>query len=239
MRIGKFLSHAGVCSRREAADFLLQHEVLLEGEKITRPDTRVSEKASLIINGEEIGLSAQKEVVLLNKPAGYVCSHREQKNKKSIFRLLPHSMQKYYFAGRLDEDSRGLVVLSNDGDFIYRLSHPSQNTHKLYRLQTNRPLSPDEQKRAMQGVFDRGEKLYLHKITPLKKITRYEIELTRGKNREIRRVIERLGARVADLQRVEMGKYKLKEEGDRTGIQIKEGEFKTLPQDNIKGRSKP
>ena len=210
------MAHAGVCSRRDAADFLQTNIVIHEGRQIQDLNFQVPVNASLEINGKTIKLNETK-IVLLHKPRGFVCTHREQKNQKSIFRLLPDNMKRYFYAGRLDEDSRGLVLLSNDGDLVYRLTHPSTKTSKIYHAHISRPLSPGETEKIMRGIWSAGEKLFVDSIEPLDKKALYEIHLHEGKNREIRRIFEALHLDVIDLFRLKIGDYEI--DG------IPEGEF--------------
>jgi len=219
LRIGKFLAHAGVCSRREAADFLKNNDVFINGKKIIDLNHQVRSDDFLVVNGDPVILKKIK-VILLNKPAGYVCTHKEQKNQKSIFRLLPEEMGRYFFAGRLDEESRGLVVLSNDGDLIYQLTHPTRKTTKIYHVHSSRPLSSDEMEKIRRGVWSKKEKLNVDSIKPLFKKASYEIYLHEGKNREIRRIFESLGLTIIDLYRISIANYSIEgiEEGKYTVI---------------------
>ena len=205
-RIGKFLAHAGVCTRRGAAEFLATNEIWFNNLKISDLNLKIPAEATLIINGRTVSL-ASTEIVLLNKPAGFVCTHKEQKNQKSIFRLLPESMKHYFFAGRLDEESRGLMVLSNNGSFIYNLSHPSMEVQKIYEVSISRPLSPQEIEKIKRGIWSKGEKLRVDNIVELANKTTYELTLHEGKNREIRRIFESLGIQVHDLYRIRLGDY--------------------------------
>lgn len=220
MRIGRLLSHLGLCSRRAADEFLNQHHVAYRGQKITRLDFKIDTGSlaqyPLVVDGKEHKGLKQTKVYLLNKPPGYNCSHRRFKDRPVIFDLLPAEVknnQRLFFAGRLDANSHGLVVLSTDGDLIYKLTHPSQQQQKVYILITMRPMSPAEQKQAVSGIYDHGEKLKFSKITPLSKPAHYRVTLYEGKNREIRRVISKLNNRVKDLQRIEHGPYKLADIG--------------------------
>ena len=209
MRIGKFLSRAGLCSRRGAADFLKENRVMYNDQVIERLDFDVAEGESVQVGEKTYKISNVPEVYILNKPPGYICSHKEHKNEKTIFRLLPDSINKYYFAGRLDEMSRGLVILSNDGDLIYKLTHPSMKAEKIYNVITSRPLSAQELAKMVEGVWCNGEKLKAKKITKLEKVAHYQWVLVEGKNRQIRRMVENVGAKVTDLFRLSMGEYKL------------------------------
>ena len=216
------MAHAGVCSRREAAGFLENNRVEISGELIRELNFQVDHDATLIINKKPFTLN-KIEIVLLHKPKDFVCTHKEQKNQKSIFRLLPAGMHRYFFAGRLDEESRGLVVLSNNGDLIYNLSHPSKKTGKVYHVHASRPLSNDEMEKIRRGVWSKREKLSVDSIEPLAEKARYEIHLHEGKNREIRRIFESLGLDVTDLFRLSIGRFTLEN--------IPEGNYVTIPAD--------
>lgn len=206
-RIGRYLSHLGLCSRRTAADFLSSHQVIHNGERITRPDYKLEPDAMVLVDGKSYRASAETEIILLNKPTGYVCSHKAQKGQRSIFTLLPPEYSSYYFAGRLDVDSRGLVVLSNKGDLIYKLTHPSNKTEKHYRVHLSRPLDNRELEKVTHGVYHRGDKLRASTIDPLPSKAHYLMVLTEGKNREIRRIFSTFGIDVIDLYRTSIGPY--------------------------------
>ncbi len=210
LRIGQFLSRAGCCSRRDAVAFLKSNQVIYRGERVLDPSARIGKEDKIIVNGKSVRIAASNLILLLNKPVGYSCSHREQRGQKSIFRLLPREHANIFFAGRLDTNSRGLVVLSYDGDLIYRLTHPSQETEKEYQVTLSRPITAAEMERALAGVWDRHEKLRFRQIEQTRP-AHCRVVLTEGKNREIRRLFARLGIEVRDLQRVRMGDYLLPE----------------------------
>lgn len=225
LRIGKLLARAGLASRRGAADFLRTHKVCVNGEPITELNYSlpVAELSAcvLTVDGKKIHLESESRVLLFHKPVGVICSHRSQmlrgKKLKTLFECLPAEYRAWFFAGRLDVSSSGLMVLSNDGDHIYTLSHPKHGVVKRYLVRTSRPLSPDECRRAEKGVYDKGEKLRFESIRALEKPAHYEILLREGRNREIRRVLERLGVFARELKRTDLGPYTL---GD-----LKPGEF--------------
>lgn len=215
MRIGKLLAKAGLAPRRATADFLRDHAVTINGERITELNYNTSDDQTidLKVDGKTIRWAEGDQVILFNKPAGVVCSHRSQhirgKELKTVFDFLPSQYKTWFFAGRLDVSSEGLVVLSNDGDHIFQLSHPSHGTVKKYFVRTSRPLSPADCLRAEKGVMDKGEKLRFEKVIPLPIIAQYEMHLKEGKNREIRRVLEKLGVFARQLRRIELGPYVL------------------------------
>lgn len=225
IRIGKLLARVGLAPRRSTAAYLTGHLVAIDGVHITELNHSIEEsdiaKIRLTVDGKEIPLTTSHSVLLLNKPTGVVCSHRTQrvrgKDLPTIFDLIPAEYKSWFFAGRLDVSSGGLIVLSNDGDHIFELSHPKHGVLKKYFVRTSRPLSPADISRAEKGVMDKGERLKLEKVIPLDKPAHYEMHLKEGKNREIRRLLERLGVYARELTRTELGPYVLG--------QLKSGEF--------------
>ncbi len=211
------LARAGLCPRRAAAAFLAEHDVRLNGQRVSELNTYVEEdkiaETVLMVDGERILLKSDTVVVLLNKPKGVVCSHRKQsirgKTLPTIFDLVPGEYSTWIFAGRLDVSSEGLVVLSNDGDHIYALTHPAGGALKKYYVRTNRPLSEAERERSVKGITDKGEKLRFLQIEPLALPAEYHVWLREGRNREIRRLMERVGVHVRRLVRLELGPYSL------------------------------
>jgi 23S rRNA pseudouridine2605 synthase len=217
IRIGKLLARAGVAPRRATANFLNEHVVAIDGVKITELNHAIDEadlaQIHLTVDGKTIRLGGDDSVLLFNKPTGVICSHRTQrvrgKELKTIFDFLPKEYKTWFFAGRLDVSSSGLMVLSNDGDHIFALSHPKHGVLKKYYVRTSRPLSPADITRAEKGVMDKGERLRFEKVIPLDKPAHYEMHLSEGKNREIRRLLERLGVFARELVRTELGPYLL------------------------------
>jgi 23S rRNA pseudouridine2605 synthase len=217
LRIGKLLARVGLCPRRATAAFLAEHDVRVNGERVTQLNTYINAddiaKCVLLVDGTRYTLEISSEVLLLNKPKGVVCSHRRQtirgKLLQTIFDLVPQEYANWFFAGRLDVNSEGLVVLSNDGDHIYALTHPSCGVLKKYYVRTSRPLSEQERKRSITGIIDKQEKLRFVQIEQLPLPAEYHIWLREGRNREIRRLLERLGVQVRRLIRLELGPYAL------------------------------
>ena len=210
LRIGRLLSKLGICSRREAARFIQENDIVIEGRRITEFNEYFNESVEVIVNGKAHQVNHRNEIILLNKPVSYVCSHKEQRSQKSIFRLLPKEMKNYFYAGRLDKESEGLVVISNDGDLIYKLTHPSMRTEKVYQVKINRPIAEHEREKMLKGIFDKKEKLGFAKLSSLKNDpTMWMVHLFEGKNREIRRVFSHFNMKIIRLIRLSMGEYKL------------------------------
>ena len=167
---------------------------------------RVSEKDLVTIDGEEIRLQKDLVYIALNKPRGYVCTNEEK--EKNVFSLVK-TKERLFVVGRLDKKSRGLVILTNDGDFAYRLTHPSFSHEKEYTVELSRDIDERAKKKMKSGV-DIKEKTKA-KIKDIERIgfRKYKVILTEGKKRQIRRMFEVFNCTVLDLQRVRIGKYEL------------------------------
>ncbi len=224
IRIGRFLSHTGLCSRRNAKDFLERNDVFFDSKKITDLNFKIPESKlnmPIVVGREKYYWKAKKEIILLNKPSGYICSHREYKNQRSVMRLLPPEKRKFFLAGRLDFMSRGLVVFSNNGEIIHKLMHPSFKIEKVYHVKIHSPLKKDEINKTLNGIYDEGALLKFDKIRLIQKEKKeYAVTLHGGKKREIRRIMKHFSRIVLDIKRVRLGNFKLND--------LKEGEIMTI-----------
>ena len=164
------------------------------------------ETDTVMVNGRRCVQQETKVYIALNKPRGYVCTHAQFRGEKSVFELLPEKFRKLKIAGRLDKGSEGLVLLSNDGDFIYRLTHPKFKHTKEYEITLDRQLGSNDVERLKRGVrLKEGSA----RADNLKYISGsvYHLILHQGWKRQIRRMFELIGYHVLKLQRVREGKY--------------------------------
>ncbi len=220
IRLQKFLSHNGICSRRKAEELIAASCVTVNGEIASIGDVVDLTKDVIVLNGMRIknNLAPNQEliVLMLNKPKGYVCSHKDKFNSKTIFDLLPPKFANLnlLFCGRLDKDTTGLMILSNDGDFVQKISHPSSNIKKHYEVILSQPINSNIKPKLIQGIFDHGEFLKFDKLIPIGKGSlkdrAFRVVLSQGKKNEIHRVFERFGYFVEKLQRVRIGRLVLK-----------------------------
>jgi 23S rRNA pseudouridine2605 synthase len=209
MRINQWLAKNTDLSRRKADEAISDGRVKVNGSviKLTQvvndPDNQ-----QILLDGHLIKVKTnQTLVLLLNKPLGYVCS-RDGQGSKTVYDLLPDNLKDLNIAGRLDKDSHGLVVMTNDGNLLNELTHPSSNKHKIYEVSTTRPLDINDQKKLEKGVDigdNRLSKLKIYKITPNK----YRVTMYEGRNRQIRRTFEALNYEVKSLNRTNLGNYQL------------------------------
>lgn len=230
MRVQKFIARSGFCSRRKAEELIKQSRVFV-GENIVKIGDRIVEDSEVFVDGEKIFLEKKKIYIILNKPIGYTCTNRKFLGEKNIFDLLDVK-ERLFIVGRLDKNSRGLVLLTNDGDLAQRLTHPKFEYPKIYEaLIENIKVDIKEiLKKFKEGVTIIGnEKVgVIVKVKDIKYLgdNRFEIILTEGKKRQIRKMFKRFGCEVKDLVRIEIGKLRL---GN-----LKQGEWRYLTNDEIK-----
>jgi 23S rRNA pseudouridine2605 synthase len=217
-RLNKHLALQLAISRREADELIEREQVTVNGTVVTL-GARFSEGDEIAVKGTIIGDQTAYRYILLNKPTGYVCSRRDQGDAPTIYAILPPGYQAFKPVGRLDKDSSGLILLSNDGDFAYRMTHPKFNKVKVYTVELDHELAPLHQ----QMISDYGVQLEdgLSKFTVVREQgKRYEITMHEGRNRQIRRTFGALGYTVTALHRTQFGNYSLDD--------MKSGEYKNI-----------
>ena len=207
IRINKFLAERVGLSRREADLAISKGEVLIDGE-VAKIGARVSEGSNVVFRGNKIPFKARFIYLALNKPVGYVCSKKRQGETPTLYELLPKKYQELKTVGRLDKNSSGLILLTNDGDFAFKMTHPKFVKIKVYEVELDRGLEPLHQQEISDfGVMldDGVSKLGLTRIGDSRKAWR--VEMSEGRNRQIRRTFRALGYEVAKLHRIQFGKY--------------------------------
>ncbi|MBA4368795.1 MAG: rRNA pseudouridine synthase [Desulfobacterium sp.] len=224
MRLQKFLSAAGVCSRRKGEEYIQAGKITVNGNVATQLGFKVdTNKDRIEFQGNLVTL-AQKEVyIALHKPMGYVTSCN-QKNQKIVLDLIGVK-ERVYPVGRLDKDSTGLLLLTNDGSLHQKLSHPSYNHEKEYDVSVELPISDKDLQRMSEGVSILGRKTRSAIVTRRSE-KRLQIILKEGRNRQIRRMVEEIGNRVTKLKRVRIANISLGE--------LKVGKWRYLTKNEIK-----
>lgn len=228
VRLQKFLADAGIASRRGGEQIILEGRVQVNGQVVRLLGSKVDPLHDKItVDGKPIR-TKRKLYVALNKPRGCVCSRKDEFDRPTIYELLPKEWDNLYSVGRLDYDTEGLIFLTNDGQFALRLTHPRYEVSKKYVATVEGRVEPPMLEQFVRGVFHEGEKLKAkkaHLVSATKSVSVAELELTEGKNREVRRLFESQGATVKRLQRVQIGKIKLGE--------LKPGKWRTLTEPEI------
>ncbi|MCH7492444.1 rRNA pseudouridine synthase [Patescibacteria group bacterium] len=209
MRINKFLASGGVSSRRYADILIKSGQVQVNGQVITKLGIDVDVQKDIVtVNGKPCVLDNNFIYIALNKPTGYVCTHAQFRGEKSIFKLLPRDYQKLKIAGRLDKESEGLLILSNDGNFIYQLTHPKFKHAKEYEVTLDRSLSRDEITKLKFGVRLAEGSAKADKLKYLGG-NKYSLVIHQGWKRQIRRMFEMVGKKIYKLKRVRIEKLLL------------------------------
>lgn len=212
VRINRFLSSAGVCSRRAADEIVQEGRVTVNGEAVTELGTRVDPRTDdVCVDGMRV--RPEKPVyVLFNKPKGVVCTNARNEHRKRVVDFLPEVRGRVYTVGRLDADSAGLILLTNDGEFAQRVAHPRYELAKTYSVVLRGRIEDDVLQKARGGVWlsegrTSGARILVQRRT--RDRTYLKVSLREGRNREIRRTFARLGFPVLSLKRVRIGQLTL------------------------------
>jgi 23S rRNA pseudouridine2605 synthase len=210
-RINKFLAHAGLGSRRHVEELILAGRVSVEGRVVRDLATRIEAGQKVTVDGAPI--RTEKPVYwLVHKPRGYLSTNHDPAGRPRALDLVPHVSQRVYVVGRLDEDSEGLLLLTNDGDLAYRLMHPRFGVEKTYLVQVAGNPSPADVQQLLKGVWLSDGHVKAGNVRRLKRqgdSTWLRIILSEGKNREIRRMLAKLGHKVMRLRRLAIGPVEL------------------------------
>lgn len=213
-RLQKFLADAGVASRRASEQIIQAGRVSVNGEKVTVLGSKVDPRHDRVTVDGSLVKSKRKLYVALNKPRGYICSRQDPLERRSVCQLLPKEWNTLYTVGRLDFNSEGLVFLTNDGQFALHLTHPRYGVLKKYLATVKGRVTPDVLAHLTKGVWHDGEKLRADRVRLLEannSRSLVELDLSEGKNREVRRLFETQGLTVERLQRIQIGPIKLGE----------------------------
>jgi len=208
LRLNKHLALSLGISRREADNLIDQKSVKIN-EKIATLGARFKEGDSITVNGKKIANKTNYQYLALNKPVGYVCSRKQQGDHPTIYELLPKEYHQLKPVGRLDRDSSGIILLSNDGDFTYHMTHPSFNKVKIYNVRLDVDLAPIHQQMISDygvNLEDGSSKLQLERMNNIDRKS-WIVTMHEGRNRQIRRTFGSLGYTVKKLHRTNFGNY--------------------------------
>lgn len=207
MRLNRFLAHAGLGSRRGCEELILSGRVTVNGAVATNLATQIGEKDAVKVNGRLVRTERTLSA-LLHKPAGYVCSASDEAGRKTIFDLLPANWPRLFHVGRLDKESEGLLIVTNNGDLSLKLTHPRFKVEKEYEVEIDRPFAFEDREKLLKGFHIPGGRAKAEHVYKLSQ-TRLKLVLKQGLKRQIRLMLYELGYEVKRLVRTRIGKLKL------------------------------
>ncbi len=212
MRINKYLAEHGVASRRRADDMIESGRVFINGN-LASLGSNVEDGDEVVVDGQTISAEEKKELYyIMNKPKGVVCTVSDDRGRKTVMDLLPEGIGRIFPVGRLDYATEGLLILTNDGDLAFRLTHPKNEIPKTYMVRVEGTLTEKDLNPIRSGVELDGaltKKCKAHIVETNKNYTKVHITITEGKNRQVRRMFESIGKNVEFLKRVSIGQLKL------------------------------
>ena len=220
-RLQKFLASAGIASRRKCEDLITSGKVKVNGVYVTELGTKINPELDTVeYNGKVIKETSEKIYILLNKPIGYVTTVKDQFDRPTVMNLVKGVKEKVVPVGRLDMYTSGALLLSNDGEFINKVTHPKNEITKTYNVTINGIISKEEVEKLKNGVeiIDNNEpyitkkaNVKILKIDEEKHLSRIQITIHEGKNREIRKMCDAIGKKVLALHRAKIGNLDVKD----------------------------
>lgn len=219
IRLNKFLAERLGVSRREADNLISAGKIAISG-KTAILGQQIDKNDKVCYNNKIIPFGVDFIYLSLNKPVGYVCSKKRQGDSPTLYELLPSKYQNLKTVGRLDKDSSGLILLTNDGDFAFKMTHPKFFKTKIYEVEIDRPLEPLHQQMIADFGIEIGDGISKLGLLNLKDKKKWQVTMSEGRNRQIRRTFMALGYKVVKLERKQFGPYKI--DG------LKPGEFKEI-----------
>jgi len=205
MPLNKFIAHSGICSRRDAADLVKSGKVIVNGAKVVEPGHKVSDKDEIKVNGKKLFIRRNLVYILLNKPKDYITTTEDPQGRKTVMDILRNATEeRVYPIGRLDRNTTGVLLLTNDGELAQKLSHPSYEIKKIYEVKLDKPLTKKDFETILSGVtledgFVSPDSMA---YADSKDKSVIGIEIHSGRNRIVRRIFEHMGYDVRNLDRV-------------------------------------
>lgn len=228
MRLNKFIAQSGIASRRKAEEYIEKGSVKINGIVMTRFAYDVKEYDVVEVDGRIIKTGEKKVYYVLNKPAGYITSASDEKGRPTVLDLMKDVEERVFPVGRLDYNTSGLLVMTNDGDLAYRLTHPRHHVYKTYRVKVNGVFSEEKASRLRKGVDIGGfvtSKAIVRILKQQERFTIVEIKIFEGKNRQVRKMFGHVGNKVMELERTAIGDIALG--------RLKPGHYRKLTQKEI------
>lgn len=232
LRLNRFLADCGLGSRRKVEELISSGRIVVNGVKCTDLAQRVvPEKDKVCLDGKELSPKQEKQYLVLNKPWGYVVSQSDELGRQTIYDLLPERSKCLAYAGRLDKNSEGLLLLTNDTALINLLTHPNYKVEKVYKVDIDRPLKKSELDKLRKGIEIEGGLTLpagIYVKAQSETAMSLKVVLIEGRKRQIRQMIEAVGAKVRSLKRLQFGPLKLKDLPTGRWRQLDPGEVRAL-----------
>jgi len=228
MRLNKFIAQSGAASRRKADELTLQGKVKINGVVMNEPGYDVSENDVVEVNGHMIRHELKKVYVMLNKPKGFITSADDEKGRLTVMELVADIEERLFPIGRLDYNTSGMLLMTNDGELAYKLAHPKHQIYKTYRARVSGQISGERLARLRNGVDIGGyvtSKAVVNVIKQAERSALVEIKIFEGKNRQVRKMFSAVGNKVLDLERVAIGDLYLGH--------LKQGHYRKLTRQEI------
>ena len=228
MRLNKYIAHAGIASRRKADELTINGNVKINGLTMREPGYNVKPGDVVEVNGQRISGQEKMEYVLLNKPKGYITSMQDEKGRPVVTELVADVDARLFPVGRLDYNTSGMLILTNDGELTYRLTHPRHQVTKTYRALVSGVLSKEKLFRLRKGVDIGGFVTSPAQVKIIRQAERsavVDITIHEGKNRQVRKMFAAVGNPVQELQRTAIGDLRLG--------RLKEGHYRKLTRNEI------
>ena len=231
MRINKYIATCGIASRRKAEEIILAGRVKVNGSIVEELSFNIDETKDVVeVDGNKIGLTEKLVYIVLNKPEGYITTVKDQFDRPSVLDLVSDIEERVYPIGRLDYETSGLLLLTNDGDLTYKLTHPKHEVDKTYVARVKGIPTTEEMKQFEKGLeiedyVTAPAKIKLLEYSKEKNFGKCEIKIHEGRNRQVRKMCRAINHPVLNLKRVSVGKITLK------GVKI--GEYRHLTKEEI------
>lgn len=229
IRLQKYIADCGIASRRKAEELIKQGSVKVNGSVVKEMGIKVSDNDQVEVNGRLIKPESKKVYIMLNKPSGYVTTVKDQFQRPTVIELLKGVNERVFPVGRLDYETTGLLILTNDGDFTFKMTHPSHEIAKTYLATISGIPSKEE-----ISSFERGLKIEDYTTSPAKlrivrardRVCDVEVTIHEGRNRQVRKMCDAIGHPVLSLKRISLGSLKLRD--------LPEGSWRELSADEVK-----
>lgn len=204
MRLNKYVAHCGICARRKAAELVKEGQIWINGVQEFNPSYFVVEKDEVTYKNKVLKPEEKFVYILMNKPKGVITTSQDEKDRKTVLDIIGQTSARIFPVGRLDRDTTGLLLLTNDGDLTKKLSHPSYKVKKVYDVKLNETVSKDDLAKIAAGIILDDGKAEVDGVSYIDGENRNQVQITLhiGKNRVIRRIFESLGYDVIKLDRV-------------------------------------